>query len=170
LVFLVISFPLAFLPITKSRQKIQKKERRKRQWRQKKKTHRTDKSETEVTDLKFGADASSRPRHARFVARYESRNKTELICAMVLSEPINMISSTSTHEVSTAATGFPCHVPFTMNWSNKPATTSSACEQPSELLRGPVDLNIELKMILHPNNFTLRLSGHGTRMSSSRKP
>jgi hypothetical protein len=118
----------------KKKKKKTKKDRRKRETnggRKKKEQCRGDKRETQVTHLKFGADASSRPRQARFVARYESRNKTELIWAMVLSEPINMISSTSTHEVSTAATGFPRHVPFTMNCSIEPAMTSSACETPT---------------------------------------
>jgi hypothetical protein len=116
--------------------KMKKKGRRKRETnggrggRKKKGRCKGEKRETQVTHLKFGADASSRPRQARFVASYESRNKTELNWAMVLSEPINMISSTSTHEVSTAATGFPRHVPFTMNCNIGPAMTSSAYENP----------------------------------------
>lgn len=102
---------------------------KKNKWRKRRKEEGRYVS-NQITHLKFGADASSRPRQARFVARYESRNKTELIWAMVLSEPINMISSTSTHEVSTAAIGFPRQVPFTMNCSIEPAMTSSACETP----------------------------------------
>lgn len=104
------------------RTKVSNKRNRKRKGRKKRKRKTKMKEiwimsmrykKTQLTNLKFGADASSKPRHAKLVARYESRNRTEFIWAMVLSEPTNMISSTSTHDVTTAAIGFPRHVPLT---------------------------------------------------------
>ena len=41
------------------------------------------------TYLKLGAEASSRPRHARFVAAYERRKKTEASGEIAFSDPMS---------------------------------------------------------------------------------
>lgn len=43
------------------------------------------------TYRKFGAEASSKPRQAKFVAKQDSKNKTELIWAIVFRDPMNRI-------------------------------------------------------------------------------
>lgn len=69
---------------------------------------------------KLGADVSSSPRQAKFVAKYESKNKTELIWAIVFNDPINNINCTRNQEKSTAAIGFPRQTPLQTNCSIEP--------------------------------------------------
>ena len=58
------------------------------------------------TDLKLGALAHSRPKHAKFVAKQDSKKKTEVILAIVLSSPIKSTNSTMIADTKTAPIGF----------------------------------------------------------------
>lgn len=76
--------------------------------------------------LKLGAPVNSMPRHARFVAKYDSMKRTELIWAIVLRDPINSINCTKNQLVKTATIGLPFHVPFVTNPRRDPKTRSLA--------------------------------------------
>jgi hypothetical protein len=59
---------------------------------------------------KFGAEANSRPRQAKFIAKYDRRNRTEFNWAITLREPMRRKSSTITKQTKTDTTGFPASV------------------------------------------------------------
>lgn len=72
--------------------------------------------------LKLGAPVNSMPKQAKFVAKYDNINRTELIWAIVFKDPINSTHSTKIQLVTTAAMGFPFQVPRTIKFNAGPKT------------------------------------------------
>lgn len=72
--------------------------------------------------LKFGAEASSNPKQARLVAKYDNKNKTELIWAIVFKEPMSRMTWTNAQDKNTATSGLFRQIPLETNWSNFPET------------------------------------------------
>lgn len=60
---------------------------------------------------KFGAPVNSMPKQAKLVAMYESKKRTELICAIKFNDPISRMTSTSVQLIKTATIGLFLYVP-----------------------------------------------------------
>lgn len=89
---------------------------------------------------------SSKPRQAKFMAQYDSKNRTEFSWAITLSDPISKNISTITKLTRTATTGLPDRVvPFAMNLSRDPNMSSLATASRTRL--APIKLLKEAEKV-----------------------